>query len=147
MKCLTWQGDVDPSRQIPVKDNSPWMIGIRSCGTANCVTPAHVVGYLDLLAAIATSSDKLQLTMCGVDSCPKAVKSLNLCATHYLQHHRARRRDGWEKSKPTFEQLEAAITPKSTDGNCNVEGCNKPRHARGICDTHYAQWSRKKKQQ
>ena len=25
--------------------------------------------------------------------------------------------------------------------NCNVEGCEKPHHARGWCDSHY-RWSR-----
>jgi hypothetical protein len=147
MKCLTWQGDVDRQRQLLIKDGHPWMVGKRTCTTDNCVTPAHIEGYIEYLAAIAERSNKVPMIMCGVDYCPKPTKSLNLCTAHYLQHHRARRRDGCPKTKPTLEQLEAAILPKTTDGNCNVEGCHKPRHAGGICDTHYAQWSRKKKQQ
>jgi hypothetical protein len=122
------------------------MVGIRKCPTVNCVTPAHIFGYLEQLAQVADQSSSYPMSHCGVSKCESLVKSLNLCSTHYLQHHRARRREGWLKDKPTLEQLQMAMTPKSTDANCNVEGCRKARHARGICDKHYAQWSRLKDQ-
>jgi hypothetical protein len=110
------------------------------------MTPAHIHGYLEQLAAIAEQSKTYPMAHCGVAKCGSIVKSFNLCTTHYLQHHRARKREGWAKNKPSLEQLELAMTPKTTDANCNLEGCNKPRHARGICDKHYAQWSRQKDQ-
>jgi len=144
VKCLKWKGEVDEIRGEPIKDGEPWMAGIRKCKTPNCVTPAHIHGYLEQLAAIADQSNTYPVVYCQVNKCRKIAKSLNLCTTHYLQHHRARKREGWTKNKPTFEQLQEAMTPKTTDANCNLEGCDKPRHARGICDKHYAQWSRQK---
>lgn len=42
--CLAWDGDFDIERMVCLLDGVPFLVGVRSCGRADCVNRAHILG-------------------------------------------------------------------------------------------------------
>lgn len=41
--CKPWVGDIDLDTLAPIKNNEPYMPGVRTCGKLDCVRSKHVI--------------------------------------------------------------------------------------------------------
>lgn len=69
---------------------------------------------------------------CSGPECEKDAFCKELCRGHYRQMH-----DG-EQLRP----LRARQAKGETPDECSLEGCDRPHHSKGWCQSHYYQWKR-----
>jgi hypothetical protein len=81
---------------------------------------------------------------CGVPGCDNPHKTQNLCGAHYYRLNLIKRRTGELRKAAPAHVLLAAIEPLEDQDRppCNVPGCKKLRHVRGLCKAHYTQYRR-----
>lgn len=41
--CYPWQGDFDLENNVPLLDGQPHLVGLRTCGNADCMNRNHVI--------------------------------------------------------------------------------------------------------
>jgi hypothetical protein len=82
---------------------------------------------------------------CAIPACLEAHYSKRLCENHYQAWYRERKRNGYVHPRVTLEELKAAVSDKTPE--CNLAVCEKPTHAKGLCQTHYVQYTRLNKQE
>ena len=80
---------------------------------------------------------------CGVPNCPNKHRTQNLCSSHYHRLNIAKRSTGEIRKAAPAQVLMLAIEPiEDPNRPCNVPGCSKSRHIRGLCKAHYTQYRR-----
>lgn len=83
---------------------------------------------------------------CGVDSCARPHRTMNMCAAHYLQFWKWRQRNSYVLPEYPFADISRFVQPVTGRGKTlneykfHVPGCIGKHVGRGLCRKHYQQW-------
>lgn len=155
--CKPHSGEICWDTMRPLDKNGElFRPGLRLCGREDCVNVEHII-QASTLEQVRPSkwqgTDRQVLKRllaeqpdpCVVKDCGKPEKALGLCATHYTQDYRRRKREGTGKQVRIPNIVELMGMEIDTN-ECLVPSCDLPVHSKNLCSKHYTTaWRRSKK--
>lgn len=156
-QCKPHTGEVNWDTMQPLdKHGELFRPGLRLCGREDCVNVEHIIQPSTLEQVRPSKwqgTDKQVLKRllaeqpdpCVVKDCGKPEKALGLCATHYTQDYRRRKRDNAPK-KVRLPELTELMGLQVDTNECLLPSCDLPVHSKNLCSKHYTTaWRRTRK--